>query len=365
VSTKSGLCVPPGYAEFGSFLSCQLIADLGVERIRPLPRLSIVRMLLPTSPNRKGAFHDHTHPRLVDLDKLIEAYELHQHRTRGLRAPTLCHYRRLVRRFVRRALGDDPVDPGRFRTSDVIEFVHSMRTRFSPRSMKAVRTALRSFFRFLRAEGLCDGRLEAAIPAVAHWRLSVLPRHLSDDQLEQVLASLDASSTFGRRDRAIVLCLATLGLRPGEVARLGLEDIDWRRGTIALRSRKNGRGALLPLPRKVGRAIADYLRKERPPTEVRRVFVRHSGPHRGASISSNAVSSVAVRALRRAQVESPIAGAYVFRHSVASRMVRRGASLKEVADFLGHRSIDTATIYAKLDLPALREVALPWPEVTR
>ena len=299
------------------------------------------------------------------LDGLIEAYESHQRRTRGLRASTLHHYQRLVRRFVRAALGDDPIDPSRLRPSDVIEFVDSMRSSFSPRSMKAVRTALRSFFHFLQAEGLCDGRLEAAIPAVAHWRLSVLPRSLSDDQLEQVLTSLDVSSTFGRRDRAIVLCLATLGLRPGEVARLGLEEIDWRRGTIEVRSRKNGRGALLPLPRGVGRAIADYLRKERPPTKARRVFVQHNGPDRGKPISSNAVSAVAVRALRRAQVETPLAGAYVFRHSVASRMVRHGASLKEVADFLGHRSIDTTAIYAKLDLPALRGVALPWPEVVR
>lgn len=299
------------------------------------------------------------------LDDLIEAYESHQRRTRGLRAQTLHNYRRLVRRFVRAALGDDPIHPSRLRPSDVIEFVGSIRTRFSPRSMKAVRTALRSFFRFLRAEGLCDGRLEAAIPAVAHWRLSVLPRFLSDDQLEQVLSSLDVSSSLGRRDRAIVLCLATLGLRPGEVARLGLDDIDWREGTIRLGSRKNSRGALLPLPRKVGRAIADYLRHERPPTKARRVFVRHNGPDGGEPISSTAVSAVAVRALRRAQVETPLAGAYVFRHSVASRMVRRGASLKEVADFLGHRSIDTATIYAKLDLPALHEVALPWPEVVR
>ncbi|MGH7574489.1 MAG: tyrosine-type recombinase/integrase [Longimicrobiales bacterium] len=305
-----------------------------------------------------------TIPDAWPLDTLIEAYKQHQQRTRGLRERSLQIHQRLVRLFVRAALGYDPIDPGRLSPSHVIEFIDSMRSRFSPRTMKTVRTALRSFFRFLQAEGLCDSRLEGAIPAVAHWRLSTLPRCLSDDQLEQLLASLD-SSAFGHRDRAIVLCLATLGLRPGEVARLRLEDIDWRGGTIHLSSRKNCRGAILPLPRDAGHALAAYLRRERPPTDERRIFVQRSGPNRGKPISSSAVSKVAVRVLRRARIEAPPGGAYVFRHSVASRLVRRGAGLKEVADFLGHRSLDTASIYVKLDLPALREVALPWPEVPR
>ncbi len=299
------------------------------------------------------------------LDALIEAYEQHQRRTRGLRERTLHGYERLIRLFVRAALGDDPIDLAGFSPSDVIEFVASMRGRYSPRSMKIVRSALRSFFRFLRFEGLCDGKLEGAIPVVAHRRLSTLPRYLSDEQLDQVVASLDTTTPYGCRDRAIVLCLSTLGLRPGEVAGLRLEDIDWGSGIVRLRTRKTRRGAVLPLPHEAGRAIVAYLRRERPSTGERCLFVKHVGPRRGEPITSNAVSAVAVRALRRAEVETPLAGAYVFRHTVASRLVRRGASLKEVADFLGHRCLDTTAIYAKLDLPALREVALPWPEVIR
>lgn len=214
-------------------------------------------------------------------------------------------------------------------------------------------------------EGACDERLEAAIPQVAHWRLSTLPRRLSDPQLAQVLASLGASTPCGPRDRAIVWCLATLGLRPGEVADLHLDDIDWRAGTVELRQRKNRRGAVVPLPREAGRAIAGYLHGDRPQTDERRVFVQQIGPRRGQPIKATAVSEVVSRALRRAGVDPPMAGAYVFRHTVASRMVQRGASLKEVADFLGHRDLDTSAIYAKLDLPALREVALPWPEAIR
>jgi integrase/recombinase XerD len=299
------------------------------------------------------------------LDTLVEAYDQHQRRTRGLRAQTLHGYERFVRLFVRGVLGDDPIDPACITASRVIEFVSSLRGRFSPLSMKAVRTALRSFFRFLCVQGLCDERLEAAVPAVAHWRLSTLPRCLSDLQLAKVLASFDTSTPRGHRNRAIVLCLSTLGLRPGEVADLRLEDIDWRAGTVELRARKTRRGTVFPLPREAGRAIVAYLRKERPATDQRQVFVRSVGPRRGEPISSHAVTAVVACALRRAGVEAPLASAYVFRHTLASRMVQRGASLKEVADFLGHRSLDTAAIYAKLDLPALREVALPWPEPAR
>ncbi len=297
------------------------------------------------------------------LDSIVEAYKQHQRRVRGLRERTLQGYEQILRPFLRFALGEDPLDPARLRPVDVVQFVTSMRDRFSPRSMKAVRTALRSLFRFLRTEGCCDERLEIAIPAVAHWRMAALPRHLTDEQLSQVLAAFDYRTPCGRRDHAIVLCLAALGLRPCEVADLHLEDIDWRGGTVRLRTRKTRRGALLPLPREAGRAIADYLRKERPPTAERRIFVQHLGHHRGEPLRGHTLTEVAARALHRAGVDAPLAGAYVFRHTVASRLVARGARLKEVADFLGHQCLDTTAIYAKLDLPALREVALPWPEV--
>ncbi len=139
-------------------------------------------------------------------------------------------------------------------------------------------------------------------------------------RLEQVLASLETRRPYGLRDRAIVLSLATLGLRPGEVAGLCLDDIDWREGTVRLRRRKTRRGAVLPLPREAGRAIVAYLREERSTCAGRRVFVQHRGPGRGRPVSAGAVSEVVARALRRAHVDAPIAGAYVFRHTVASRM---------------------------------------------
>ena len=299
------------------------------------------------------------------VDRLVDAYTHHQRRTRGLRPQTLRNRAWLARMLVRAALGTDPIDPSRLTPAAVLAFITSLRHRFSPASMRTLRSSLRSFFRFLRVEGFCGDALEAALPTVAHWRLATLPRSLTEQQVEQVLASFDASTPCGQRDQAIVQCLSTLGLRPGEVADLCLDDIDWRGGTLQIRARKNRRGAVLPLPRVVGQALVAYLSRERPATDERRVFVEHLGDRRGKPLSSPAVSRVVARALRRAAVDTPLTGAYVFRHTVASRMVREGASLKEVADVLGHRSLDTTTIYAKLDLPRLREVALPWPEVLR
>jgi len=162
----------------------------------------------------------------------------------------------------------------------------------------------------------------------------------------------------------MVLCLSTLGLRPRELAELRLEDIDWLVGTLRLSTHKTRRGAVLPLPREAGEALVTYLQKGRPETTERRVFVQHGKRRPGTAISAPAITAAVVRAIRRAGVDSPLGGAYVFRHTVAGRLVKRGAPLKEVADFLGHQSLDTTTIYAKLDLPALRDVALPWPEVS-
>jgi integrase len=201
---------------------------------------------------------------------------------------------------------------------------------------------------------------------VACWKLAWLPRGLTDEQFDRLLASFGRTTPCSRRNYAIVQCLATLGLRPVEVAGLCLEDIDWRAGTIHLRTRKTRRGALLPLPREAGRAIAEYLRKERPQSTARQVFLRHDSGRRGEAISSGIVTGVVRHALDRAGIDdAPIAGAYVLRHTVAIRLVRRGTGIKEVADFLGHQHLDTTAIYAKVDLEALREVALPWPEVTR
>lgn len=304
-----------------------------------------------------------SNPKMFALGVLLEAYEEHQQRTRGLRPSTLEIHRECVGQFVRAVLGDDPVDVTRLRPQDVVAFLSSLQDRYCPATLGKIGTSLRSFFRYLRVEGLCDRRLEAAIPTVARWKRGALPRALSDAQYELLMAAPPRPTPCGYRDRAIVMCLATLGLRPGEVAGLHLDDIDWRRGTLHVRTRKTRRGALLPLPLEAGEAIVEYLREERPSGSERRLFLRHDGRHRGEAITAAIVTSAVIRALNRAGIDAPIAAASVFRHTVASRMLRQGARLKEIADFLGHRDLQTTTIYAKLDLPSLLDVALPYPEL--
>ena len=198
---------------------------------------------------------------------------------------------------------------------------------------------------------------------VPHRRQTLLPRHLRAREFTALMASLDTTSPRALRDKAILLCLARLGLRASEVARLQLEDVDWRTGTIHVRTRKTSRGAVLPLPPDLGRALIAYLRRGRPLTQARHLFVLHR-MRVGQPANRQVVGDAVRRALRHAGIQAPSQGANLLRHSLGSALLRQGATLKEIADLLGHRSLDTTTIYAKVDLAALRDVALPWPEVT-
>ena len=298
------------------------------------------------------------------LDEILEAYERYQKHVHGLRPRTIQGYQFMTRKFIRATLGEDPIDVSRLRPADIVSYITSIRNRYRPSTIRLIGTAMRSFFRYLQVEGFCDMRLEAAIPTIAIWRFASIPCYLSDTEYSRLMESLGAPTLCGRRNRAIILCLATLGLRPGEVADLCLEDIDWRIGTLHLKTRKTRRGSILPLPSQPGLAIVEYLHEERPQTNARQIFVRHSGNRKGEPITAGIVTGTVIRALKKVKIEAPIAGAYVLRHTAATRMVRRGARLKEVADVLGHQNLDTTTIYAKVDLAALRDVALPWPEVT-
>jgi site-specific recombinase XerD len=218
------------------------------------------------------------------------------------------------------------------------------------------------FLRFLIAEGKCASGLEAAVPVLAHWRLAALPRHLQPEEVERLIGSCDPTSAVGRRDRAILLLLARLGLRAGDIVQLRLPDIDWRDGWIQLCG-KGRRQARLPLSQEVGGALAAYLTDGRPLTHADSVFVRSRAPF-GPFRSHCAVSAIVDQAFRRSGVVRPSRGAaHLLRHSAATSLLRHGATLQEVASVLRHRSITTTQIYAKVDLVALSAVAQPWPEV--
>lgn len=220
-------------------------------------------------------------------------------------------------------------------------------------------TALRSFLRYVcyRGEGMPD--LVAAVPTVANWSMTSLPRAISAEQVSQLLNSIDRSTAMGRRDYAILLLFARLGLRLSEVAFLELDDIDWASGSLHLLT-KGGMRNTFPLSPEVGAAIADYLRHGRPRCSSRRVFLRVRAPI-GGFRSVAGIGSVVRHVIERAGVDAPTRGAHQFRHGLATRMLRHGASLTEIGDILGHRHPDTTRIYTRIDLEALRSLALPWP----
>ncbi len=293
------------------------------------------------------------------VEALLAAFDEHLRRVRGVCPGARRNYQRCVRAFLDGASVGGVVDVAQIGAPEVVEFIGTMAHRYRGGTVEIAATSLRSFFRFLRAVGLRTDRAEDLVPMVPRRR-STLPRHLGQPEFARLLASLDRTSSRGLRDRAIILCVARLGLRATEVVELELDDFDWRNGTVRVRRRKTGHGALLPLPQRVGAAVADYLRNGRPETLARNVFVLHM--HRvGAPISVSIVGRAVDNALSRAGIDAPTRGANLLRHSLATDLVRRDASLSEIAGLFGHASLATTAIYASVDIGALRQVALPWP----
>jgi site-specific recombinase XerD len=314
--------------------------------------------LYPNGPEDKEQLMS-THDRSTDA--VLAAFDEHLRRARGVCPEVRHNYARVAHAFLQSVFDGGEVDLTRICVRDVVEFVSASTRRYQPATVQLMATSLRSFFRFARAAGLRADRLEDAVPAVPRRRDS-LPRHLGTEQFTALLASLDVCSPRALRDRAIILCVARLGLRASEVARLRLEDVDWRNATVHVVTRKTGHGALLPLPDDLGRALADYLRDGRPATPARQVFVL-SSVHADAPINRQLVSDAVARALRHAGIDAPVRGANLLRHSLATDLLGHGATIKEIADVFGHGSLTTTSIYARVDVTALREAALPWPVV--
>ena len=297
--------------------------------------------------------------RVTEAERCVQAYERYLRETRGLAATTIKYYVPFTRNFLWYCFGSGPVALSQMSASDVVGFVQRKASLMSRRRAKLMTTALRSFLRYLRyhVAGMPD--LAAAVPVVANWSATSMPRAISADQVHRLLTSVGRDTAMGRRDYAILLLLARLGLRSSEVAFLELDDIDWNTGTLRVRA-KGGMRNELPLSREIGEAFAAYLSHGRPLSASRRVFLRAKAPIRGFRGPSG-IGSVVRHALQRAGMEAPSFGTHQFRHGLATGMLRQGASLGEIGDVLGHRHPDTTRIYTRVDLAALRTLALPWP----
>jgi integrase/recombinase XerD len=296
---------------------------------------------------------------VTPAEELIERYRRYLLVERALTPGTARVYVAGVRRFVERFDGPEGLELGWVTSAGVSAFVLDEARRRPGTSIRSVATGLRSLLVFLHVEGLVDRSLTGAVPGVGAWRGAALPRPLEPGQLRRLLSSFDRRTAIGRRDFAIVLLMGRLGLRCGEVARLVLEDIDWRAGELLIygKGRQDDR---LPLPVDVGSAVAVYLRRDRPPhPAARAVFVTALAPYR--AMGSGAVSRVVFRAAERAGL-GPVS-AHRLRHTAATELLRAGASLPEVGQVLRHRRLISTAIYAKVDDRALRQLARPWPTV--
>lgn len=293
------------------------------------------------------------------MEQLIGRYECFLLDERNLVADSIAHFRLFARRFLTERFGDGPLKLSTLRAPDVTAFIQRHAHDHGPFYARHLVRATRSFLRYLYYKGLVDSDLSLAVPKVARWRLSTLPKHLPAAEVRQVLRHCDRKTALGRRDYAILLLLARLGLRAGEVVKLRLEDIDWENARTTICG-KGGKWSQLPLPADVAKAIADYLRHDRPRCASRQLFIRDYAPI-GGFHGANAIASLVKRALKRAGVVSARRGAHLLRHSLATDMLCKGASLDEIGEVLRHRSSDTTAIYAKVDLKSLRALALPWP----
>lgn len=306
-------------------------------------------------------------PAQIERNELLGGFENYLLRQRGLSPRSVYHALRFANRFLDHRFGVDRLDLSSLNARDIVAFMGHLHLRKRPFRDKTPATHLRGFFQYLFAQGVTATNLSFCVPRVRKPWGARLPRHLSPDEVEAVLASVRANPRRGARDYAMLLLMARLGLRAPEVVAIQLDDVDWRAGELMVRG-KGKRHDRLPIPPDVGEAIMSYLRHERSSTTTRSLFVRHQAPNRPFKDGQ-----IANKILQEAFVATgvkppaPYVGSHVLRHSLATNMVRAGASVGEIGDLLRHRSRATTMIYARLDTDGLRTIAQPWPttEVAR
>lgn len=278
---------------------------------------------------------------------------------RGLSVATLDNYIPLVRRFLSESFRSDSSQVEKIRPVNVTNFILQYVPTVKRKTAQLMTTSLRAFFRFLHVRGKMTADLAQFVPTVADWRLASVPKHLQPEEVKSLLKNCDQSKPTGVRDYAILLLLARLGLRAGEVTKMTLEDFNWNQGELTILG-KGPRKDRLPIPCDVGEAIVKYLKHGRPKCRTRSVFVRARAPYKGFA-SSGSLCNIVERALCRSNLEPAHKGAHLLRHSLANHMLQKGSTIVEIGEILRHQLPNTTEIYTKIDLNALNSLAQPWP----
>jgi site-specific recombinase XerD len=299
-------------------------------------------------------------PLISPQERIFAEFSDYLQRERGLAPRTIVSHLPAIRRFLCEVCPAGAEDLGKISREDVIGYIERHARDWSPETGKAMCWSLRAFLRYLHHQELHPAPLAGCVPSIRRWKFASLPTYLSSTQVQKVLDGGNRASAMGRRDHAILMMLAKLGLRADEVATLTLDDIDWRSGEMLVRAKGRQR-TRIPMPADVGAAVVAYLRHGRPKSSCRRLFLRSFAPHIGFA-SGCAITMIAKSALERAGIRGCAHhGAHIFRHSLATELLRSGATLSEIGQLLRHESHDTTRIYAKVDIDSLRSLSLPWP----
>ncbi len=299
-------------------------------------------------------------PMNTPLQQIFAEFGDYLRSERGLTAKTIAHHQPAICRFLFEVCPAGASDLGKIKQDEVIRYVECHAQDWSPKSAKLMCWSLRAFLRYLHHTGLNPHALAGCVPSIRQWNLVGLPTYLSAAQVQKALDGCDRASAVGRRDFAILMMLSKLGLRADEIATLTLDDIDWRAGDMLVRAKGRQR-ARMPIASDVGAAIVAYLQDGRPKSSCRQLFLRSLAPHTGFA-SASATTMIAKTALKRAGIQGYAhQGAHIFRHSLATELLRASATLTEIGHLLRHKSHDTTRIYAKVDIEALRTLSLPWP----
>ncbi len=342
-----------------TFLDCHLPV---CNCLDPFPQnLNVVRAALNQLLQMQGLSrfiesHDGTP---LGVASAIEEFDYYLERICGFAEATRWYHRRHVRMFLLWLFAERPVEINNITPEAICRFVVQQAEKYRTGSMGVLVYSLRTYLKFLLFAGHATVCESAKIPRPPNWSAANLPHALRMDELKKFWDTFNLSTAIGKRDYAIARCLADLGLRCYEVSQLQLESFDWHRGLLSLTKTKNRRADILPIPDLTGQAVVSYLRKGRPETKSRAVFVYHRAPV-GDAVQGSTVRGAIRRAFSRAGLTWT--GTHILRSTIASHLLKRGVSLKEIADLLRHRSLDTTKLYIKIDLENLSHVALPWPE---
>ena len=294
------------------------------------------------------------------VNGLLGQYEHHLHQVCGLSNTTIGYRLRYARELLERLRVRQARQLRACSPVWIAQYVSDAGGRCKPSSGQVLASSIRSFLRFLLLHGMIRRDLAAAVPSFANWRLASLPRFVGRAELEKLVAAADDATAIGRRDRAVLLCMTELGMRAADVAALRQDGVDLAENVLRLRSPKGRDQVQLPMTKRLAGAIRAYLKQGRPACATPSLFITHRAPV-GGSLKPIGIRGIVLRRAALAGLGNRIRGTHVVRHSVATHLINAGASIKQIADLLGHRSIDTTAIYAKVDLASLTQVALPWP----